>query len=111
MRACANRCECCKREYPRYILEVHAIGESSRINERQVVVMCAQCWHSTKNLPGHSALLRSIIAERPPEIRAKIQRILVKKSAPYMPETEFDLAEVFAEAYDNNGMDLFLNGM
>jgi len=118
MRACDNRCECCRQQYPRYILEIHTIGggiianpQGSEINERHVVVMCAQCWHATKNLPESNAMLRSIVRERPPEIRARIQRILAKKSAPYMPETEFDLAELFADAYDNNGMDLFLNGM
>jgi hypothetical protein len=118
MRACDNRCDCCRQQYPRYILDVHVIGEGRSANpqeggidERHVLVLCAQCWYAMKALPGSDAMLRSIPARRPPEIRAKIQRILDRKSAPYMPETEFDLAELFAEAYDHNAMDLFLNGM
>ncbi|MDG6257802.1 MAG: hypothetical protein QCH35_09450 [Methanomicrobiaceae archaeon] len=118
MRACDHRCECCRQQFQRYILEIHAIGEDTTANsqgcdidERHVIVMCARCWHSTKNLPGSNAILQSIAVERAPEIRAQIQRILAKKPTPYMPETEFDLAELFADAYDTNGMDLFLNGM
>jgi hypothetical protein len=118
MRACDHRCECCRQQYPRYILEVRTFGDrttaslqGTEIDERHVVVICAQCWHATKNLPEGDALLRGIAAERPPDIRAKVQRILARKSAPYMPETEFDLAEIFADAYDHNGLDLFLNGM
>lgn len=118
MRACANRCECCKQEYPRYILEVRVIGGGATANsrapgitERDVVVTCAQCWHATRSLEGSDGILRSITAERPPEVRASIQSILAKKSKSYMPETEFDLEELFADAFDLNGMDLFLNGM
>jgi hypothetical protein len=118
MRACANRCECCKQEYPRYILEVRVIGGRASANprapgiiERDVVVTCAQCWHATRKLEESERIFRSITAERPPEVRAKIQRILDQKSKSYMPETEFDLEELFADAFDLNGMDLFLNGM
>jgi hypothetical protein len=118
MRACDNRCECCGQQYSRYILEIRGIGESEtrphpvrRINEGDVVVICARCWHATKGMTGHDALLRSIVRERPKEVKIRIQEILDHKSAPYMPETDFDLAELFAEAYDPNAMDLFLNGM
>lgn len=118
MRACDNRCECCRQEYPRYILAVYRIGggtgEESNdegMDESGVLVLCARCWYALKAHPEADAMFRSIAARRHVEIREAIQDILEKKSAPYMPETDFDLAELFAEAYDHNGMDLFLNGM
>ncbi|WP_305066752.1 HNH endonuclease [Methanoculleus sp.] len=110
-------CERCRRMFRLPLLEIHYIREHCRLGgrrtenvEENLIVLCSACHqkvHATSHAERELAALRSA---RPASVRGAIRTILSQQSRTIHPPADIDLAEVFREALEVGGIDLFLNG-
>jgi hypothetical protein len=113
-KATGERCECCEREVPASLIEIHCIpendsGKRNRDPYLYILLLCPECHASLHrfDIPPEQQYL--LVKARCQETEMRIQKAFLpgrKYSPPECP----DPADLFASALASGGMDLFLNG-